>query len=108
MSFGQRFIYVGVGGSGQSIGREIEGMLRRQICGPDGGKARGPQGKLPELRPYQLPRFMQTVYVDFSESDLASTKMALHPDPSIVDETAFTRFRSFHLQIKLRTSYALA
>ena len=88
MSFGQRFIYVGVGGSGQSIGREIEGMLRRQICGPDGGKARGPQGKLPELRPYQLPRFMQTVYVDFSESDLASTKMALHPDPSIVDETA--------------------
>jgi hypothetical protein len=88
MSFGQRFIYVGVGGSGQSIGRELEGMLRRQICGPDGGKARGPQGRLPELRPYQLPRFIQTVYVDVSESDLASTKVSLHPDPSVVDETA--------------------
>jgi hypothetical protein len=88
MSFGQRFIYVGVGGSGQSIGRELEGMLRRQICGPDGGKARGPQGRLPELRSYQLPRFMQTIYVDVSESDLASTKIALHPDPSVVDETA--------------------
>ena len=88
MSFGQRFIYVGVGGSGQSIGRELEGMLRRQICGPDGGKARGPQGRLPELRPYQLPRFMQTLYVDVSESDLASTRVALHPDPSVVDETA--------------------
>jgi hypothetical protein len=63
-------------------------MLRRQICGPDGGKARGPQGRLPELRPYQLPRFIQTVYIDFSESDLAQTKVALHPDPSVVDETA--------------------
>ncbi len=69
MSFGQRFIYVGVGGSGQTIGRELEGMLRNQICGPNGNKARLEEKKLPELRAHELPRFIQTIYVDFAESD---------------------------------------
>ena len=55
MSFGQRFIYVGVGGSGQTIGRELEGMLRNQICGPNGNKARLEEKKLPELRAHELP-----------------------------------------------------
>ena len=88
MSFGQRFIYVGVGGSGQTIGRELEGMLRNQICGPNGNKARLDEGKLPELRAHELPRFIQTIYIDFAESDLASTAASLHADPKIVDATA--------------------
>ena len=88
MSFGQRFIYVGVGGSGQTIGRELEGMLRNQICGPNGNKARLDEGKLPELRAHELPRFIQTIYIDFAESDLTSTAASLHADPKIVDATA--------------------
>lgn len=88
MSFGQRFIYVGVGGSGQTIGRELEGMLRNQICGPNGNKARLDEGKLPELRAHELPRFIQTIYIDFAESDLASTAASLHADPKIVEATA--------------------
>jgi hypothetical protein len=88
MSFGQRFIYVGVGGSGQTIGRELEGMLRNQICGPNGNKARLEEKKLPELRAHELPRFIQTIYVDFAESDLSATATSLHPDPKIVGATA--------------------
>ena len=88
MSFGQRFIYVGVGGSGQTIGRELEGMLRNQICGPSGNKARLEEKKLPELRAHELPRFIQTVYIDFAESDLSATETSLHPDPKIVSATA--------------------
>ena len=88
MSFGQRFIYVGVGGSGQTIGRELEGMLRNQICGPNGNKARLEEKRLPELRAHELPRFIQTIYVDFAESDLAATATSLHSDPKIVEATA--------------------
>ena len=88
MSFGQRFIYVGVGGSGQTIGRELEGMLRNQICGPNGNKARLEEKRLPELRAHELPRFIQTIYIDFAESDLSATATTLHPDPKIVEATA--------------------
>jgi hypothetical protein len=88
MSFGQRFIYVGVGGSGQTIGRELEEMLRNQICGPDGNKARIEEGLLPELRAHELPHWAQTIYIDFAESDLSATESSLHPDPKIVRETA--------------------
>ena len=88
MSFGQRFIYVGVGGSGQTIGRELEGMLRNQICGPNGNKARLDEGRLPDLRAHELPKFIQTIYIDFAESDLAATAASLHSDPKIVEATA--------------------
>jgi len=88
MSFGQRFMYVGVGGSGQTIGRELEGMLRNQICGPNGNKARLDDGRLPELRAHELPKFIQTIYIDFAESDLAATAASLHSDPKIVEATA--------------------
>ena len=88
MSFGHRFIYVGVGGSGQTIGRQLEKILRDQICGPNGNKARLNGGVLPELRAFELPRFMQTVYIDFAESDLATTATTLHRDPKIVEATA--------------------
>ena len=88
MSFGQRFMYVGVGGSGQTIGRELETMLRNQICGPNGNKARLGDGKLPDLRAHELPRFIQTVYIDFAESDLEATKASLRADPKIVEATA--------------------
>ncbi len=88
MSFGHRFIYVGVGGSGQTIGRQLEKILRDQICGPNGNKARLNGGALPELRPFELPRFIQTIYIDFAESDLETTATSLHRDPNIVNATA--------------------
>ena len=56
MTFGQRFIYVGVGGSGQTIGRELERMLRKQICGSNGNKARSQQmgSRVLSLTSYQV------------------------------------------------------
>ena len=73
MTFGQRFLYVGVGGSGQTIGRELERMLRKQICGSNGNKARSQQDGIKGLEPHELPSFIQTLYIDFAEADLATT-----------------------------------
>ena len=88
MSFGQRFLYVGVGGSGQTIGRELERMLRHQICGPNGNKLRLDDSKLTGLQPFELPKFIQTVYIDYAESDLATTYANLARDPKVSGATA--------------------
>ena len=90
MSFATRFIYVGIGGSGLKIGKAFERPAAR------GGHAaptvaalirRG--GTFANLQPRQLPDFIQTLYLDFSEQDLVSLQNDLLPtSPEIALRTA--------------------
>ena len=36
MGVTHRVLYVGIGGTGVHIGKELEVALRRDLCGPDG------------------------------------------------------------------------
>ena len=86
MSFSTRFVYVGVGGSGLKIGKALERLLREEVCGPDGRRLLTAGGTFATLKPYQLPDFIQTLYIDFSEQDLVSLQSDLLPRSP---ETAF-------------------
>ena len=79
MSFATRFIYVGVGGTGLKIGRQFENLLREEVCGPDGEALRRRGGSFSGLRPRELPSFIQSMYIDFSEQDLVSLQNELLP-----------------------------
>src|SRR3954451_17107571 len=86
MSFSTRFVYVGVGGTGLKIGKALERLLREEVCGPDGRELLTAGGTFANLKPYQLPDFIQTLYIDFSEQDLVSLQSDLLPRSP---ETAF-------------------
>ncbi|MGW5640187.1 tubulin-like doman-containing protein [Streptomyces sp. NPDC003832] len=75
----QPMLFVGLGGTGGRIGAELEAGLRYSLCGPDGaalthtGRPR-----------HQLPSYLQFVYADYSESEVArlphlSVDRALRP-----------------------------
>jgi hypothetical protein len=69
MRIHQPMLYIGLGGTGCRVGRELERMLREAICGPDGtdlvGRMRGH-----DYLPYQLPPCLQFVYADLSQNEL--------------------------------------
>ena len=79
MSFATRFIYVGIGGSGLKIGKAFEGLLREEVTGPDGRSLIRRGGSFANFQPRQLPDFIQTLYLDFSEQDLVSLQNELLP-----------------------------
>ena len=70
MSFSTRFVYIGIGGTGLKIGKAFERLLREEVCGPDGRKLVSRGGTFTGIKPYELPGFIQTLYLDFSEQDL--------------------------------------
>lgn len=89
MSFATRFVYVGIGGSGLKIGKAFERQLRDEMCGPDGRALIRRGGTFGALQPYQLPDFIQTLYLDFSEQDLVSLQNDLLPrSPEVALRTA--------------------
>ncbi|MZE78234.1 hypothetical protein GTY57_14820, partial [Streptomyces sp. SID5475] len=66
MKIHQPMLFVGLGGTGNRIGAELERGLRRELCGPDGTKLAVEDRRAP----FQLPDCLQFVYADFSESEL--------------------------------------
>ena len=66
----QRFLYVGIGGSGLDIGRELTEALTREICGLDGRRLQARGGAFAGFKRKELPKFVQSVYLDFSQSAL--------------------------------------
>ncbi|MBT6232860.1 MAG: hypothetical protein HOI51_05715, partial [Nitrosomonadales bacterium] len=71
----QRLLFVGLGGTGINATIEVESMIRREMCGPDGTFL---TRKYPQLglRPFELPKFIQTVLVDTDASAIAKHRNA--------------------------------
>lgn len=89
MSFSTRFVYVGIGGTGLKVGKALERLLREEVCGPDGRRLIDRGGTFSNLKPWQLPDFIQTLYIDFSEQDLVSLQSDLLPkSPEVSLRTA--------------------
>ncbi|MGH3931529.1 MAG: tubulin-like doman-containing protein, partial [Pseudonocardiaceae bacterium] len=70
MKIHQPMLFLGLGGTGCRVGRELERVLREALCGPDGtelvGRMRGH-----DYLPYQLPPCLQFVYADLSINELS-------------------------------------
>ena len=58
MGVTHRVLYVGIGGTGVHIGKELEVALRRDLCGPDGKALIRKGGAFKKLSPYQLPDYI--------------------------------------------------
>ena len=67
MGVTHRVLYVGIGGTGVHIGKELEVALRRDLCGPDGKALIRKGGAFSKLSPYQLPDYIQSLYFDFDD-----------------------------------------
>jgi hypothetical protein len=76
MKLYQPFLYVGLGGSGCTIGAALERRLREEICGPDGTAFKGSRT---EPHRYQLPSCIQFVYADINQADLDSLPQQVVP-----------------------------
>lgn len=68
-------LYVGLGGTGLRIGMQLEQSLRSELCGSN-GRALLNRGFSRTLEPYELPRCVQFVYLDFDEADRANAQQA--------------------------------
>ncbi|WP_228080974.1 tubulin-like doman-containing protein [Streptomyces profundus] len=62
----QPMLFVGLGGTGNRIGAELERTLRRELCGPDGTLLTNSG----QRAPFQLPDCIQFVYADYSDAEL--------------------------------------
>ena len=111
MSYKHRFMYIGLGGTGLKVGTELEQLLRRQICGADGLALKG-KGKFSGYKRDQLPTFFQSVYIDYSQQEMAGVRDFLRE----LDSTAIDRTSSFvstlssaaayqHIAAKLRAEH---
>jgi len=88
MSYKHRFMYIGLGGTGLKVGTELEQLLRRQICGADGNELIG-KGKFSSYKRNQLPTYFQSVYIDYSQQEMAGLRAFLRKlDPTAIDRTA--------------------
>jgi hypothetical protein len=88
MSYKHRFMFIGLGGTGLKVGKELEQLLRRQICGADGLELTR-QGKFADYKKNQLPPFYQSVYVDFSQDEMKGLENYLNElDPTAIGSTA--------------------
>lgn len=80
-------MYIGLGGTGLKVGTELEQLLRRQICGADGLQLIG-KGKFSSYKRDQLPTFFQSVYIDYSQQEMAGLRDHLRElDPTAIDRT---------------------
>ena len=73
----QRFLYIGICGSGLDIGRELSDAMTKEICGLDGRRLVARGGPFAGFDRGQLPGFIQSLYLDFSSSALDEIKTHL-------------------------------
>ena len=90
----QRFLYVGIGGSGLDIGRELTDALTREVCGLDGRRLVAQGGAFAGFRQNQLPKFIQSVYLDFSASALSEIGTHLQGKNATAIHTILPPFNS--------------
>jgi hypothetical protein len=102
MKIHQRFLYVGLGGTGLQIGAQLERALRTELAGPDGRALITDPAFTAPLAPFELPRFVQFVYGDLDDGG-ARELLAAGSDGS---KFAFPRDHSSYADIAggLRTS----
>ncbi len=91
----QRFLYVGIGGSGLDIGRELTEALTREICGLDGRRLQARGGAFAGFKRKELPKFVQSVYLDFSQQALDEIKTHLQGKNATAIHTILPPFASF-------------
>ena len=90
----QRFLYVGIGGSGLDIGRELTDALTREVCGLDGRRLVEKGGAFAGYKRNQLPKFIQSVYLDFSASALTEISTHLQGKNATAIHTILPPFNS--------------
>ena len=73
----QRLLFVGLGGTGINATIELESMIRKEMCGPDGTFITRKHPEL-ELRPFELPQYIQTLLIDTDSSAIAKHRSAFH------------------------------
>jgi len=75
LEINQRLLFVGLGGTGINATIELESMVRKEMCGPDGSFL---IRKYPQLglRPFELPKFIQTILIDTDASSIAKHRNA--------------------------------
>jgi len=100
MSYKHRFMYIGLGGTGLKVGTELEQLLRRQICGADGQALVG-KGKFSSYKRDQLPPFFQSVYIDYSQQEMAGVRDFLRD----LDSTAIDRTTSLVATLSSAAAY---
>ncbi len=76
MKIYQRFLYVGLGGTGLKIGAQLEQRLRLELCGADGLALASNPAFGGSLSPFELPKFVQFIYADFDERERRSVESA--------------------------------
>ena len=70
----QRILYVGIGGSGLDLGIQIDGALKREICGLDGNNL---SRKGLAYGTNELPPFVQQVYIDLAAAAVSGVSRQL-------------------------------
>jgi hypothetical protein len=91
----QRILYVGIGGSGLDIGRELTEALTHEICGLDGRRLVARGGPFAGFGRSQLPKFVQSVYFDFSQDALDEINRSLKGKNATAVHTILPPFNSF-------------
>jgi hypothetical protein len=91
----QRFLYVGIGGSGLDIGRELTEALTREVCGLDGRRLQARGGAFAGFSRNELPKFIQSVYLDFSQQALDEINTHLQGKNATAIHTILPPFNSF-------------
>ena len=91
----QRFLYVGIGGSGLDIGRELTEALTREVCGLDGRRLQARGGAFAGFVRNELPKFIQSVYLDFSQQALDEIHSHLKGKNATAIHTILPPFNSF-------------
>ena len=72
----QRLLFVGLGGTGINVSTELDIMLRKEMCGPDGTSLMKAHPTL-DLKPFELPRNIQTVLIDTDSSEVKKHRTRL-------------------------------
>ena len=94
MKLTQPMLYLGLGGTGCLVGTELERRLRDELCGPDGTALSTVDQS---LRPFQLPPYIQFVYADLDESELARVRRRVVPSEEYLNASGLTQ----HISNKL-------
>ena len=95
MGVTHRVLYVGIGGTGVHIGKELEIALRRDLCGPDGKALINKGGAFGKLEPYQLPDYVQSLYFDFDDDAEQILQKGTDLNTKLIRENA-TVVKSIH------------
>ena len=105
MGVTHRVLYVGIGGTGVHIGKELEVALRRDLCGPDGKALIRKGGAFSKLSPYQLPDYIQSLYFDFDDDAEQILQKGTDLNTKLIEKNA-TVVKSIHASGA--TSYRVA